>query len=118
MVLSGLLLKVGSADAAVRTRTLGILSHVNKRLKACPTVQLPVAELVRQLWVARGWPSLEREYANATATAKNTAVAMVKNVTLVYLEMGLPRAPLEVQLYIIIISLLYYLNVILYTTCM
>jgi len=56
---------------------VGILTHVNKRVRPKPAIQLPVASLLQQF-------------------TTNPSV-MVKNFTLIYIEMGFERISLEVN---------------------
>ncbi|KFH67585.1 hypothetical protein MVEG_06317 [Podila verticillata NRRL 6337] len=69
------LLKLASPTEAVRSKVVGILTHVNKRVRPKPAIQLPVASLLQQF-------------------TTNPSV-MVKNFTLIYIEMGFERIPLE-----------------------
>ncbi|KAL1527861.1 hypothetical protein AB1Y20_009237 [Prymnesium parvum] len=70
--LPNLLPFLGSPFASVRTKTMAILSHLNKRIKGDATIQLPLE-------------GLRKAFAAATSP-------LVANFALVYLEMGFPRA--------------------------
>jgi len=92
---------LGSQSATVKTKAMGILSHLNKRapavarvpvhLHAAPLPPLSIAHsfvlsgLKANVAVPLPLPGLIR-----TFTAP-TAVPMVSNFALVYIEMGLPR---------------------------
>ena len=65
---------LGSPSAAVKQKTMAILSHLNKRLKADASISLPLGGLIKLF----------------TAATTNPFVA---NFALVYIEMGLPRVP-------------------------
>ena len=76
-----------------------MLSHINKRLKAGPSVQLPLEELVQSLWLgADQIPALSG--GTTTSTTTTTATPLIKNFALIYLEMGFPRATKEVPLFV------------------
>lgn len=62
---------------------MSLLSHVNKRLKACTSIQLPVRDLIHSILLPFRLPSVDTQ----------AGVVMVKNFALVYLEMGYPRLP-------------------------
>ena len=63
---------LASPSAAVKQKAMAILSHLNKRLKADPSITLPLAGLIKLF----------------TTASTN---AMVSNFALVYIDMGLPR---------------------------
>lgn len=65
---------LANGDAAVRAKVMSILSHLNKRIRGDPAVRLPLGTLSRQF----------------CSPATN---GFVSNFALVYLEMGLARAP-------------------------
>ncbi|KAF9430239.1 hypothetical protein BGZ94_007776 [Podila epigama] len=65
------LLKLASPVEAI----IGILTHINKRVRSKSAVQLPVDALLQQF--------------------STNDVAMVRNFTLIYIEMGFERLPLE-----------------------
>lgn len=60
------------SSAAVKTKTMAILSHVNKRVKSNVAIKLPLAALAKLF--------------TAPATAP-----LVANFALIYVELGLPR---------------------------
>lgn len=63
--------------AFTRNKVLEILAHINKRVKPQPSILLPVKDLLDQY--------LDPE-----------VPAIVKNFSIIYLEMGFYRLPLEV----------------------
>lgn len=63
---------LASPLAPVKTKTMEILSHLNKRLKADASIALPVRNLI-------------------TLFTTPTTASFVQNFALVYIEMGLPR---------------------------
>ena len=63
---------LSSPSPAVKQKTMGILSHLNKRLKADTTIALPLAGLTKLFTTPTTQP-------------------LVANFALVYIEMGLPR---------------------------
>ena len=63
---------LGSPVASVKTKTMGILSHLNKRIKANTAIPMPLPGLVRLF------------------TNPSTA-PLIANFALIYVEMGLPR---------------------------
>ncbi|KAG0331256.1 hypothetical protein BG004_001755, partial [Podila humilis] len=69
------LLKLASPTEAVRSKVVGILTHINKRVRPKSAIQLPVSSLLQQF--------------------STTPSVMVKNFTLIYIEMGFERTPLE-----------------------
>ncbi|XP_048584699.1 proteasome adapter and scaffold protein ECM29 isoform X2 [Nematostella vectensis] len=76
--LAPLLLKVSSQNADVKKKVMELLTHINKRLKSRPKVQLPVNDLLSQY--------------------QNTEVpAFVHNFTILYLRMGFPRLEVTKQ---------------------
>jgi proteasome component ECM29 len=68
------LLKTASTRPAVRAKVLELLTHVSKRLKSRPAVQLPVEQLLAQF------------------TDHASSAALV-NFSLIYLRQGYPRLP-------------------------
>ena len=72
-LLPAVIAKLAGASPALQRKVLELLSHVNKRVKALPALQLPLHELVA-LFVASPAP-------------------LVRNFALVYLETTLARAP-------------------------
>lgn len=70
--LTPMLLKLGSPHPQVRQKVLGILTHINKRVKSRTDVKLPVEALLRQFQDPA--PS-----------------SFVKNFTTLYIEMGIAR---------------------------
>ncbi|XP_031556184.1 proteasome adapter and scaffold protein ECM29-like [Actinia tenebrosa] len=70
--LTPLLLKVSSNNENVKKKVMELLTHINKRLKSRPKVQLPVEALLNQY--------------------QDTSVSsFVTNFTILYLRMGYPR---------------------------
>lgn len=76
--LSPLLLKVASPHQEVKNKVMTLLTHLNKRLKSRPKIQLPVDSLLLQYQD----PSIP---------------AFVSNFVILYLRMGFPRRPHVVQ---------------------
>lgn len=75
--LAPVLLKITSPAEAVRCKVMEILTHVNKRLKSRPLVQLPVEALLDQY--------------------QTTDSTFLHNFSIIYITMGYPRLPLERQ---------------------
>ncbi|KAG0238428.1 hypothetical protein BGX31_003302 [Mortierella sp. GBA43] len=73
-----MLLKLASPAENVRAKVIGILTHVNKRIKPKPSIKLPVTALLQQFLA-------------------NSSV-LVKNFALIYIEMGYERLSLEDKL--------------------
>jgi len=71
------LLKVGSPHEAVRAKVMQMLSNINVRIKSDQELRLPVSLLFDQL-------------------LNPQVPAIVKNFTMIYLDMGFTRLPLEV----------------------
>eukprot|EP01119_Soliformovum_irregulare_P015728 TRINITY_DN4466_c0_g1_i1.p1 TRINITY_DN4466_c0_g1~~TRINITY_DN4466_c0_g1_i1.p1 ORF type:complete len:1775 (+),score=639.94 TRINITY_DN4466_c0_g1_i1:70-5394(+) len=69
------LCKLSINDEKVRGKVLEVLSHINKRIKPVPSIQLPMEGLVEQF-----------------LTNEST---MVQNLTLIYIDMGFTRLSLE-----------------------
>ncbi|KAG0278438.1 hypothetical protein BGZ95_004007 [Linnemannia exigua] len=69
------LLKLASPAENVRAKVVGILTHINKRVRPKPVIKLPVTSLLQQF-------------------STNGSV-LVKNFTLIYIEMGYERLNLE-----------------------
>ncbi|KAG0050379.1 hypothetical protein BGZ83_004844 [Gryganskiella cystojenkinii] len=69
------LLKLASPVEAVRAKVVGILTHINKRIRPKPSIKLPLTPLLQQF-------------------ADNSSV-LVKNFTLIYLELGFERVELD-----------------------
>ena len=63
---------LASPSAAVKAKAMGILSHINKRLKADEKLPLPLAGLIKVL-------------------TNEATPSIVQNFALVYIDMGLPR---------------------------
>ncbi|KAG0376841.1 hypothetical protein BGX24_007138 [Mortierella sp. AD032] len=72
------LLKLASPAENVRAKVVGILTHINKRVRPKPAIKLPVTPLLQQF-------------------STNGSV-LVKNFTLIYIEMGYERLNLEDKL--------------------
>ncbi|KAI1309120.1 hypothetical protein EDD11_004131 [Mortierella claussenii] len=72
------LLKLASPAENIRAKVVGILTHINKRVRPKPAIKLPVSPLLLQF-------------------TSSTSV-LVKNFTLIYIEMGFERIPLEDRL--------------------
>ncbi|KAJ7383849.1 hypothetical protein OS493_025725 [Desmophyllum pertusum] len=73
-----LLLKVASPHQEVKNKVMTLLTHLNKRLKSRPKIQLPVDSLLLQY--------------------KDSSIpAFVTNFAILYLRMGFPRLPPETQ---------------------
>ncbi|KAF9155982.1 hypothetical protein BG015_007778 [Linnemannia schmuckeri] len=70
------LLKLASPAENVRAKVVSILTHINKRVRPKPAIKLPVTSLLQQF-------------------STNGSV-LVKNFTLIYIEMGYERLSLEV----------------------
>eukprot|EP01047_Picozoa_sp_COSAG01_P022116 COSAG01_NODE_1305_length_10807_cov_3.074897_1_plen_234_part_10 len=66
---------VAAPNAALRGKVVAILTHVNKRVKSAPGVQLPVAELLR------------------TYSPHPNPKAVETNFIIMYLQFGVPRLP-------------------------
>ncbi|XP_058950151.2 proteasome adapter and scaffold protein ECM29 isoform X1 [Pocillopora verrucosa] len=73
-----LLLKVSSPHQEVKNKVMTILTHLNKRLKSRPQIQLPVDSLLSQY-------------------QDKTVPAFVINFDMIYLRMGFPRLTLAKQ---------------------
>eukprot|EP00111_Clytia_hemisphaerica_P000317 TCONS_00000828-protein len=73
------LLKIATTDEKVKNKVLELLTHVNKRLKSRPTIELPLGTLLVQ-YTDAGVPS------------------SVKNFTFIYIKMGYQRCSLEEKL--------------------
>ena len=71
---------VGSPDAPLRTKVIQILTHINKRVKASPRMQLPVAALL-----------------DVFAEHKNPK-AIENNFIIMYVDFGVPRLAPEAWL--------------------
>ncbi|KAF9191921.1 hypothetical protein BGZ51_006479 [Haplosporangium sp. Z 767] len=69
------LLKLASPAENVRAKVVGILTHINKRIRPKPSIKLPVKALLQQF--------------------SDSSSVLVKNFTLIYIEMGYERSPLE-----------------------
>ena len=63
---------LGVSSTAVKTKTMEILSHLNKRVKTNASIPLPLGALVKLF-------------------ASSSTAPLVANFALVYIEMGLPR---------------------------
>ncbi|KAF9098763.1 hypothetical protein BGX23_005338 [Mortierella sp. AD031] len=72
------LLKLASPAENVRAKVVSILTHINKRVRPKPVIKLPVTSLLQQF-------------------SSNSSV-LVKNFTLIYIEMGYERLNLEDKL--------------------
>ncbi|KAF9912670.1 hypothetical protein EC991_009406 [Linnemannia zychae] len=72
------LLKLASPAENVRAKVVSILTHINKRVRPKPAISLPVTPLLQQF-------------------STNGSV-LVKNFTLIYIEMGYERLSLEDKL--------------------
>ena len=70
---------VGSPDAPLRTKVIQILTHINKRVKASPRMQLPAAALL-----------------DVFAEHKNPK-AIENNFIIMYLDFGVPRLAPEAK---------------------
>ncbi|XP_078353041.1 LOW QUALITY PROTEIN: proteasome adapter and scaffold protein ECM29-like [Oculina patagonica] len=73
-----LLLKVASPHQEVKNKVMTLLTHLNKRLKSRPKIQLPVDSLLLQY-------------------QDSSIPSFVTNFAILYLRMGFPRLPLETQ---------------------
>ncbi|KAF9128817.1 hypothetical protein BGW39_004708 [Mortierella sp. 14UC] len=73
-----ILLKLASPVENVRAKVVSILTHINKRVRSKPAIRLPVTPLLQQF-------------------STNGSV-LVKNFTLIYIEMGYGRLSLEEKL--------------------
>ncbi|CAO3572429.1 unnamed protein product [Mortierella alpina] len=69
------LLKLASPDENVRAKVIAILTHINKRIRPKPSIKLPLHPLLLQF-------------------SHNSSV-LVKNFTLIYIEMGYERIAVE-----------------------
>ncbi|KAF9934512.1 hypothetical protein FBU30_001653 [Linnemannia zychae] len=72
------LLKLASPAENVRAKVVSILTHINKRVRPKPAIKLPVTALLHQF--------------------STNASVLVKNFTLIYIEMGYERLNLENKL--------------------
>lgn len=75
--LAPVLLKITSPAEPVRCKVMEILTHLNKRLKSRPLVQLPVDALLDQY--------------------QQTDSAFLHNFSIIYITMGFPRLAVERQ---------------------
>lgn len=75
--LTPVLLKITSQHENVRCKVMEVLTHVNKRLKSRPQVQLPVENLLSQY--------------------QATSSAFLHNFSIIYITMGFPRLSVEKQ---------------------
>lgn len=75
--LTPVLLKITSPIETVRCKVMEILTHVNKRLKSRPAVQLPVESLLDQY--------------------QTTDSTFLHNFSIIYITMGFPRLSMEKQ---------------------
>lgn len=75
--LAPVLLKITSPAEAVRCKVMEILTHLNKRLKSRPQVQLPVEALLDQ------YQATESQF--------------LHNFSIIYIAMGFPRMSVERQ---------------------
>eukprot|EP00878_Enallax_costatus_P020969 GHUV01022185.1.p1 GENE.GHUV01022185.1~~GHUV01022185.1.p1 ORF type:complete len:557 (+),score=262.61 GHUV01022185.1:128-1798(+) len=78
-LLPALIQKLSTTQPKVRAKVLELLNHINKRVKALPSTQLPLIPLVK-------------------LALDGSAGPMVRSFALVYVEMGQPRAPPQQQL--------------------
>ncbi|KAG8312450.1 hypothetical protein J6590_023058 [Homalodisca vitripennis] len=72
------LLKLSSQQEEVRKKVMELLTHINKRVKSRPLVQLPVEALLVQ-------------YQDPAASV------FLTNFTIIYIKMGFPRLPAQRQ---------------------
>ncbi|KAK0081163.1 hypothetical protein PV325_012689 [Microctonus aethiopoides] len=72
------LLKLSSPQEGVRKKVMGLLIHINKRVKSRPKVQLPVEALLLQ-------------YQDPAASS------FVINFTIIYIKLGYPRMDIKKQ---------------------
>ncbi|XP_064355758.1 proteasome adapter and scaffold protein ECM29-like isoform X3 [Dromaius novaehollandiae] len=72
------LLKLSSTQEGVRKKVMELLVHLNKHIRSCPIIQLPVETLLVQY-------------------QDPAAVSFVTNFTIIYVKMGYPRLPVEKQ---------------------
>lgn len=72
-----MLLKITSPAEPVRCKVMEILTHVNKRLKSRPLVQLPVEALLDQY--------------------QTTESTFLHNFSIIYITMGFPRLSVDKQ---------------------
>lgn len=75
--LTPVLLKITSPSESVRCKVMEVLTHLNKRLKSRPLVQLPVEALITQY--------------------QTTSSSFLHNFSIIYITMGFPRLPSEEQ---------------------
>ncbi|KAK3816198.1 MAG: proteasome stabiliser-domain-containing protein [Benniella sp.] len=73
-----ILLKLASPAENVRAKVIGILTHINKRVRPKPSIKLPVTALLQQF--------------------STSSSLLVKNFALIYIEMGYERLPSEEKL--------------------
>ena len=72
------LLKITSPNESVRCKVMEVLTHLNKRLKSRPAVQLPVEGLLHQF--------------------KTTDSTFLHNFSIIYIGMGFPRLEKKLQI--------------------
>ncbi|KAG0252530.1 hypothetical protein DFQ27_008011 [Actinomortierella ambigua] len=69
------LLKLASDQEVVRNKVIGILTHINKRIRSKPEIKLPLPGLLQQF--------------------TDSPSVLVRNFSLMYIEMGFPRITQE-----------------------
>uniref|UniRef100_A0A1B0DQH6 Proteasome component Ecm29 N-terminal domain-containing protein n=1 Tax=Phlebotomus papatasi TaxID=29031 RepID=A0A1B0DQH6_PHLPP len=75
--LAPVLLKIVSSDEAVRLKVMEVLTHINKRLKTRPLIQIPVQDILAQY--------------------QNTDSSFAMNFAIIYITMGFPRLSPELK---------------------
>lgn len=75
--LTPVLIKITSPNESVRCKVMEVLTHLNKRLKSRPLVQLPVEALITQY--------------------QTTNSSFLHNFSIIYITMGYPRLPSDEQ---------------------
>ncbi|XP_059609063.1 proteasome-associated protein ECM29 homolog [Phlebotomus argentipes] len=75
--LAPVLLKIVSPEESVRLKVMEVLTHINKRLKTRPLIQIPVQDILSQY--------------------QSTDSSFAMNFAIIYITMGFPRLPADVK---------------------
>ncbi|XP_055694622.1 proteasome-associated protein ECM29 homolog [Lutzomyia longipalpis] len=75
--LAPVLLKIVSPEESVRLKVMEVLTHINKRLKTRPMIQIPVQDILNQYI--------------------NTESSFAMNFAIIYITMGFPRLSTELK---------------------
>lgn len=89
--------KITSPHEAVRLKVMEVLTHINKRLKARPLIQVPVEPCIQLYLQTDSSYAMVRPLPHNDLLFSCQSYSPLQNFSIIYITMGFPRMTVEQQ---------------------